>query len=447
VLQASHTLPAIRHAIIAMAAMHRKFIVGRMPVVPDENSDTQLQFALQQSNRAIQELRKSPIRRSISDSIDMMTACVLFYCLACFQGHQGMALVQLRSGLKILSEVDHSLSNGENLDHHPINLTTLRAMFVTMDVQARGIMSDEDLSGWVPHPKRNTLSPPAKFKTFAQARYYFESTFVDILAFHQQLDVNPPTDPSAVQQIHEQHLEHQRQSQEMSDRLDEFLTQLSHITSEEDRESILGIRLFREQVKVFLKLFKGFDGTKQVREIDWHVDEQDMGVILDLASDLLKAPADLSIPAGATPESYYPFPSDVENLSQMELPAYSRPVFSSSSGILSALWLVSSRAKSASLRRRAIALMLDFPRREGVWDSVIAGRVAWESLVLEETAMDGELGVRRGRLDARSDYIPDSNKVRSIEIRYVAARVMEAEFHSVKQYEAGESGVKKLIAW
>ncbi|KAF2677407.1 hypothetical protein K458DRAFT_319508, partial [Lentithecium fluviatile CBS 122367] len=28
VLQASHTLPAIRHAIIAMAALHRKFIVG-----------------------------------------------------------------------------------------------------------------------------------------------------------------------------------------------------------------------------------------------------------------------------------------------------------------------------------------------------------------------------------------------------------------------------------
>ncbi|KAF2677408.1 hypothetical protein K458DRAFT_423901 [Lentithecium fluviatile CBS 122367] len=430
-----------------MAALHRKFIVGRMPVVPDENSDKQLQFALRQSNRAIQELRKSPARKSTSDSLDLMTACVLFYCLACFQGHQRVALEQLRSGLKILREVDANSEGAENLDHHPINLTTLRAMFVTMDVQARGIMSDEELSKWEPHPKRKFLTPPARFRTFAQARYYFESAFIDMMAFRQELDVNPPKGPGAAQRVKETRLEHERQTEEMSDRLDEFLGQLSNVTSQADRESILGIRLFREQVRVYLKLFKGFDEEKHAREIDWHVDEQDMGVIVELAGELLKAPADLSIPAGAVPEDYYPFPSDVENISQMEIPAYSRPVFSSCSGLLSALWLVASRANSAVLRRRAIALMLDFPRREGVWDSVVAGRVAWESLTLEETALEGELGVRRGRLDARSEYIPEANKVRSIEIRYVATRVMEAEFQSVKQAEAGQVGVKKLIAW
>jgi hypothetical protein len=47
----------------------------------------------------------------------------------------------------------------------------------------------------------------------------------------------------------------------------------------------------------------------------------------------------------------------------------------------------------------------------------------------------------------RSDYIPDTNRVRCIEIRYVDTRVMEAEFQSVKQYEAKQTGVKKLIAW
>jgi hypothetical protein len=248
VLQASHTLPAIRHAIIAMAAMHRKFIVGRMPVVPDEASDKQLQFALKQSIRAIQELRKSPVKRSISDSMDMMTACILFYCLACFQGHQKVALDQLRHGIKILHEVDECLGDDQSFDHHPVNLATLRAMFITMDVQARGIMGDECLATWVPHPKRKFLKPPSKFKTFAQARYYFESVFVDILAFRQELDMNPPTDPDYCAWVKEQHWEQERQTQEMSHQLDEFLGQLSYITSEEDRESVLGIKLFREQV-------------------------------------------------------------------------------------------------------------------------------------------------------------------------------------------------------
>jgi hypothetical protein len=168
VLQASHTLPAIRHAIIAMAAMHRKFIVARMPVLPDDRPDGQLQFALLQSNRSIQELRKLTTRKSTSDSMAMMTACILFYCLACFQGHQKIALDHLRHGLMILHEVDKSLGVGDDGDDHPVKLASLRAMFVTMDVQARGIMSDECLSTWPAHPKRRVFSPPPHFKTFAQ---------------------------------------------------------------------------------------------------------------------------------------------------------------------------------------------------------------------------------------------------------------------------------------
>lgn len=449
-LQASHTLPAIRHAIIAIAAMHRKFIEGRMPVVPeDTSSDRQLQFALQQSNRAIQELRKSSSRRelTLSDSIDTMTACILFYCISCFQGHQSEALHHLRSGLKMLHHVDaHLAARREDISHHPISLDTLRTMFVTMDIQARGIMADEELSKWEPQPRRNFILPTS-FKTFAQARYYFEAIYNDLLAFMQGLDINPPTSPDAIQAVLDQYQRYQREFDEMSTCLDMFLARLSHVTNQEDRESILGIRLFREQVKVFLRVYKGFDGNKHVREIDWHVDENSMAVILDLASELLKAPADLSIPAGAVPEDYYPCPADLEHVSNLAIPAYSRPVFSSNSGMLSGLWLVCARAKSPALRRRAIALMLDYPRREGVWDGVVAGRIAWESLILEETALEGELGARRGRLEPRSEYIPESNKVRAVEITYVDQRAMRVEFRSVKQYEAGQRGVTRLIAW
>jgi hypothetical protein len=90
-----------------------------------------------------------------------------------------------------------------------------------------------------------------------------------------------------------------------------------------------------------MKVLRGFDESKHARDINWHVDEQDMGVILDLASELLKAPRDLEFPAGA-PEDYYQYTSEFGNVSRVELPACSRPVFSSCSGLLSALWLVAS---------------------------------------------------------------------------------------------------------
>lgn len=426
-----------------------------MPVVPDDNSDMQLRFALQQSNRAIQEMNRAikeiikvPGRKSIADKIDMMTFCVLFYCQACFQGHHTMAIEHLRSGIKILREVDEDLAAGvKDLSEHPISLNTLRTMFVSMDVQARGIMGDEALRTWGPQPKRNFAVPQTSFKTFAQARFYFEAALNDVLAFMQGLDIDPPKTEDAIQDIRATYHRLQRQFDEMSVRLDYFLAQLSHANSQEDRESILGIRLFREQVKVFLRVFKGFNGDKHIREIDWHVDENDMETILALASELLKAPPDLSVPAGAVPGEYYPSQADLEHISNMEIPSYSRPVFSSFSGLLSALWLVTSRANSSAIRRRAIALLLDFPRREGVWDSVLAGRVAWESLMLEETALEGELGARQGRLEPRSHYIPDCNKVRAVEIIYVGPRVAQIEFRSVRQYEAGQPGVIRYIAW
>ncbi|KAJ4290511.1 hypothetical protein N0V90_010728 [Kalmusia sp. IMI 367209] len=447
VLQASHTIPAIRHAVIAIAALHRKFITGRMPVVPDDMSDKQILFAIEQSNRAIRELTKSSAQRTVSDMMDVMTACIMFYCLCCFQGHQSDALEHLHSGLKILHQLDRDFDRQtDDLEVHPVSLKTLRTIFVTMDVQARGVMSKEMLETWAKRPKRNFNRPPSSFVTFSQARYAFEAVYHEMMGFMQALDVDPPTRPDAAEWICGEYQQFQREFDALSILLDQFLARLSNVTAQEDRESILGIKLFREQIRVYLRLFKGFDSAKRTREIEWCVEEQDMRVMLDLACELLRAPSDISVPAGARPEDYYPDVTDPEFASKMEIPAYSRPIFSSNSGMLSALWLVVSKSKSSALRRRAIALMLDFPRREGIWDGVVAGRIAWEILRLEEAAVDGVLGVD---VEQRVETIADCNKVRDCAIRYVAPRVMEVEFRSLKQWEAGPDarGVKKIIAW
>jgi hypothetical protein len=52
-------------------------------------------------------------------------------------------------------------------------------------------------------------------------------------------------------------------------------------------------------------------------------------------------------------------------------------------------------------------------------------------------------------LGQRTETIQDINKVRDCSIRYVAPRVMEVEFRSQSQYEAGPQtrGIKKLLAW
>ena len=123
--------------------MHRKFILGHAPVLQDDASDKNLQFALQQCNRAIQEIVKCSRSQTLVDKLHMMTTCILFYCLACIQGHLILAFQHLRSGLRILREVDEALEKGtQDLRGYPVSLDTVRAMLVNMDMQARGIMSD-----------------------------------------------------------------------------------------------------------------------------------------------------------------------------------------------------------------------------------------------------------------------------------------------------------------
>ncbi|KAF2646498.1 hypothetical protein P280DRAFT_464710 [Massarina eburnea CBS 473.64] len=419
ILQASHTLPSIRHAIIAMAAMHRKLIMGRMPVVPDDCHDKQLVFAVHQSTLALEALGKST--QTLSDSKDLLTTSILFYCLSCFQGHQTAAIEHLRSGLRILRQVyaDFDITK-EYLDYHPISLNTLRAMFVTMDLQARGILSDAVIGSWEPQPPRDFFLP-SNFKTFTQARHCFETLLAEILTLKQGMDYKRLVGSNHRVLSQVQHF--QDEFNVLGIALDSFLAQLSPMTGQDDRKSILSITLLREQVRVYLRGFAGLNEHNLRCSVGWHVDENDTGLLLDLATELLGAPKELTMPDGALPEDYYPHVTDVEQLGQIGISSCARPVFSSSSGVVSALWLVTSRARSSGLRRRAIALLLRYPRREGVWDSVVAGRLAWERMILEETALEGRLGVRRKRLDQRTGYIPDCNKVRSVAVDYVGPRL------------------------
>ncbi|KAF2114109.1 hypothetical protein BDV96DRAFT_600841 [Lophiotrema nucula] len=447
-LQASHSYPAIRYAATALGAMHRKLKVGKVPVVPDDVSDRQLRFALMQSNRAIQELLLSPSRKTIGDKVNMMTHCVLFNCLACIQGHQSLALEHLRSGLRILREVDEDLAvGGDEFGPHPVSLCTLRAIFVNMDVQARAIMSDDSLAIWEPQPRRDFAVQRTSFKNILQARAYFESTFNDVLAFMQSLDVCPPTSETHREAVI-QELTCIRQQFNVGTGLLEDL--LSNPAISVDMNTTIGIRLIHDQIKAWLEAFSSFD-FDGMRDLGWGMQEDDLRVIVELASQLLQAPFDLTLPHGAVPADFYPSEADRNYGSGRPMPALAEPVFFSGSGVLSALFAVVSRARDPLLRRRAVALLLSYPRREGMWDSVLAGRIAWEAIMLEEADTYEEMSLHErhtnpGRL-GRTPDIPDSNRIRDIAITYTGLRVATVEFRNVEQYKAGLPGFRREIAW
>ncbi|KAF2469330.1 uncharacterized protein BDR25DRAFT_48249 [Lindgomyces ingoldianus] len=442
VLQAAHSNPAVRHAVVALAAMHRVFVVSHMPVVPDDASDKQLRFALQQCNRSIQEVIKSPARKTIADKINMMTCCILFDCLACIQGHQSIAFDHLRSGLKILKEVDDELAAGiQDGTAHPVSLSSLRTMFVDMDTQVRGVMSDDDLVSWEPQPKRDPIVHQTAFVAFSQAHSYLEAIFNDLLAFVQDMDVRPPTSDTQVQAARVEFRRLQSQYEAGNRLLEEFLSLHPATVSTESR---IGVGLIQTQVRILLIAQKYCEERK---EIDWDILEPEFQEILSLACELLGADPNCTLSSGAVPEEYYNFPADrASTLPTM----FARPVFSSGSKLLSGLWLASTRSRNPTMRRKAIGLMLEYPRREGVWDSILAGRIAWELNMFEESALNGDLcefPEQSARNFPQTSNIPECNRVRDVLITYTGLRRADVEFRSKKQYEEGERGILRRFAW
>jgi hypothetical protein len=425
-------VPAVRHAVIGLATMHRKFIVGTAPVVPEDYTDKQVRLALHHANRAIHEIAWGPTTKSIKNKINIMAICILFKCIASMQGHQVTALQHLRNGLRILREVDAQMDT-EHIDigHHAVSLDTLRSLFLNMDGQVLRILSDQHMDSWEPQPKRYLATLDMSIKTIAQARYYIEATFIDMLAYGRDTDLRPPKTQEELDALREEFRRLRQQFEKCTTLLNKFLADPS--TSPDD-EAVLRIQIIHTQANAFIKTFKEYDPFKG-REI-LHIDEEDHILLTNLVARLLKAPSDLTLPDG-NPADYF------GTKATKSITVLAPPSFSSGSGMLASLWLVTSRTRDPVLRRRAIGMLLYYPRREGAWDSVLAARLAWEIMLLEEAGSDGDFYVEAQR--ART--IKDCNRIRDVDIRYTGLRTASVEFRTVAEYEAGTSGVVRHLAW
>lgn len=75
--------------------------------------------------------------------------------------------------------------------------------------------------------------------------------------------------------------------------------------------------------------------------------------------------------------------SDVASEGPMTTTSNTEPCFTLEMGIIAALFLIGSKCRDPIVRREVISI-LKVPRREGVWDSVSAGKVVERMMTIEE---------------------------------------------------------------
>lgn len=139
VLQASHSEPVVRHALVALSSIHLGYTAQEPPGVQQSSEGDQNVETLAQYNRAVRQLRKY-LSTNAQPSIGVaLICCALFYCFESTRGDFDTAREHLQSGLVILqsakaSRADSKLSNdflgwdGE--------LEQLTQIFARLDLQA-----------------------------------------------------------------------------------------------------------------------------------------------------------------------------------------------------------------------------------------------------------------------------------------------------------------------
>lgn len=441
ILQAAQTQPAIRYGITALGAMHRRYVSGDSSSVPEDTSDKQLRFALQQSNYAIQELLKKPTNRSKADMIAVMTCCILFNSLSCLQGHQQDALNHLRSGIKLLNEYDHDAHVGSDpANAHPISLDSIRAILLMLDTQARAIMSESDIVNWESQPKHSDyitsfVNTTTSFASQKSAQCYLEATFSDLMAFLQDLDVRPTTEMGDVEATSHRLQYQSRNGKEM---LDKFLAldpaRNSARCKKGNEQRVVALRLIQTLISMLAGALEqsspAFWSTCERLPTPFSNEERQFATIMDLTTQLIEA-------------------KDASQGSSLPQ-ATRRPVFMSTFGVVVALWIVATRAPDYDMRRKAINILLEHPRREGVWDGPLAGKIALETLVLEEESTRQQLGLVCSDppfMITHASQVPTDLWIRAVNLNYTGLREARVEYRNLGNMRNNEPGWVRHITW
>ncbi|CZR53602.1 uncharacterized protein PAC_03482 [Phialocephala subalpina] len=117
VCQASSSEPAVLHAVLALSSAHKKDgLDSNGPLKIQNTPDTLEQFMLQQYSTAINHLQPHFSAKS-RDSIRVaLVTCLLFIYMEFLRGHYKTANAHLRSGLKLLREVQEQERSSQKID-------------------------------------------------------------------------------------------------------------------------------------------------------------------------------------------------------------------------------------------------------------------------------------------------------------------------------------------
>lgn len=130
ILQASQTEPSLRHAVVAIGALHEEFSQTNEGLPLGQVVGGHLPFAVKQYTKAIGHLRRS-LGTGDHSPLTALMSCILFVCFDCLRGYYHTAIVHLKSGMKILQDL-----RAQNKAQDPTIENIIAPLLVRLSVQS-----------------------------------------------------------------------------------------------------------------------------------------------------------------------------------------------------------------------------------------------------------------------------------------------------------------------
>lgn len=355
VLQASHAESCIRHAVFALGSLHETVLRNSsLPSKPDASSDP---FALQQCNKAIGFLNQS-ISSNTHPSIEMLLmSCAIFICFASLQGNYESALCHMQSGLRIFrrwqerlgepSNAKAAVSPGRNqtVDSEIVqifcrlNIQTL--LFIDTHLFSKDFMTQGSIQQI--HPVRPSFRNLHEAKDFLD-NYISNKLSAGVATYlrHQSCD-NDLYDQDCV--IIDEH-----PFSDWSAAFHAFLKESGPALNAKDVQRAKMLEIQYKCAEVLLSV--GVPPREQALDAFMEVFE----TVVRLAAEII----------GLREESGR------------------RSQFSFETGVLPALYFVSTRCRNPRIRRQALSLFSSASHQEGVWNSAMLSKIAERIILIEE---------------------------------------------------------------
>jgi hypothetical protein len=355
ILQASHTEPTIRHAVIALGSLHETTQNKDSAVLKSGKANNK--FALQQCNKAITSLNNELSLKGQRSIQVLLMSCVLFVCFETLQGNYESALTHMESGVRMYRNWQAENNKPERYVYGRSQSvdTEIAQIFSRLNLQVLMFPDTHLIGKDFYDTSTNTLmeSPPNSFSCLKQAKdrldncmsYIFQKL---IAAYFSRQDLVNET---------------QKRSPEFQS-CRALLSQWSVLFSsfmrdcgtslgpaDQQKARVLGIQYRAATIL--------FDTGMSPQETAFDAFNSEFESIVTLASSLV---------------------DDNTGLGVSRKPGH----FAFDMALVAPLYLTATRCRDPLIRRRALAILSATSRQECIWNSDMLAKIAERLISIEE---------------------------------------------------------------